>query len=467
MGCEVISMSFIFNGRNILVAGAGVTGIAVAKVLATKGAHIDFVDEKQQEVRDFKILSPDSIDVNAYSAIVVSPGWKPNHPIIVNAVKADIPIWNEIDLAWLISREITPQQKWLALTGTNGKTTTVEMTTAMLQSAGLKAIACGNVGETVIDAVVNAEPYDYLVLELSSFQLHWMQEAKFTSVAILNLADDHLDWHGSFENYCSAKFSLLEHTDIAILNAGDNEVARRAQIWQGRKIFYSLETPAAGELGIVEDLLIDRAFVHNPQEASMNAQISDIQPTLPHSVSNALAAAGLALSVGVSYEDIQKALIGFHPGRHRIEVVLNEDEISWIDDSKATNPHAAAASIMSHLSVIWVAGGLAKGADMNSFIDRVKTRLKAAILIGEDRGIIEAALHKFAPEIPIVKVDSDSIKGSSSNELMEKVVEVAKEFAKPGDTVLMAPACASMDQFISYADRGDRFALAVKKLVQK
>ena len=467
MGCEVISMSFIFNGRNILVAGAGVTGIAVAKVLATKGAHIDFVDEKQQEVRDFKILSPDSIDVNAYSAIVVSPGWKPNHPIIVNAVKADIPIWNEIDLAWLISREITPQQKWLALTGTNGKTTTVEMTTAMLQSAGLKAIACGNVGETVIDAVVNAEPYDYLVLELSSFQLHWMQEAKFTSVAILNLADDHLDWHGSFENYCSAKFSLLEHTDIAILNAGDNEVARRAQIWQGRKIFYSLETPAAGELGIVEDLLIDRAFVHNPQEASMIAQISDIQPTLPHSVSNALAAAGLALSVGVSYENIQKALIGFHPGRHRIEVVLDEDEISWIDDSKATNPHAAAASIMSHLSVIWVAGGLAKGADMNSFIDRVKTRLKAAILIGEDRGIIEAALHKFAPEIPIVKVDSDSIKGSSSNELMEKVVEVAKEFAKPGDTVLMAPACASMDQFISYADRGDRFALAVKKLVQK
>jgi UDP-N-acetylmuramoylalanine--D-glutamate ligase len=467
MGCEVISMSFIFNGRNILVAGAGVTGIAVAKVLATKGAHIDFVDENQKETLDFKVLSPDSIDVNAYSAIVVSPGWKPNHPIIVNAAKADIPLWNEIDLAWMISREITPQQKWLALTGTNGKTTTVEMTTAMLQSAGLRAIACGNVGETVIDAVVNAEPYDYLVLELSSFQLHWMQEAKFTSVAILNLADDHLDWHGSFENYCSAKFSLLQHTDIAILNAGDNEVARRAQIWQGRKIFYSLDTPAAGELGIVEDLLIDRAFVHNPQEASMIAQINDIQPTLPHSVSNALAAAGLALSVGVSYENIQKALIGFHPGRHRIEVVLDEDEILWIDDSKATNPHAAAASIMSHLSVIWVAGGLAKGADMNSFIDRVKTRLKAAILIGEDRGIIEAALHKFAPEIPIVKVDSDSIRGGSSNELMEKVVEVAKEFAKPGDTVLMAPACASMDQFISYADRGDRFAFAVKKLVQK
>jgi UDP-N-acetylmuramoylalanine--D-glutamate ligase len=123
--------------------------------------------------------------------------------------------------------------------------------------------------------------------------------------------------------------------------------------------------------------------------------------------------------------------------------------------------------LLSNFKVIWIAGGLAKGASMGELVKRCASRIKAVILIGEDRGIIEAALHKFAPEIPIVKVDSDSIKGSSSNELMEKVVEVAKEFAKPGDTVLMAPACASMDQFISYADRGDRFALAVKKLVQK
>jgi UDP-N-acetylmuramoylalanine--D-glutamate ligase len=467
MGCEVNFMMLNLTGKNILVAGGGVTGRAVAKVLAEKGAYIEIVDDNENLAVDYKVLSPGSIEVKKYFAIVVSPGWKPTHPVVLAAIESGIPIWNEIDLAWEISREISPQQKWLALTGTNGKTTTVEMAVAMLQSAGLKAAACGNVGDTVIDAVVNTEPFDYLILELSSFQLHWMREAKFSSVAILNLAEDHLDWHGSFENYCNAKFSLLGHSEIAILNADDSEVERRAHLWSGQKVFFTLETPAAGELGVVEDLLIDRAFVQNPQEASMIAQINDIQPTLPHSVSNALAAAGLALSVGVSYQDIQKALVGFHPGRHRIEVILREDEISWIDDSKATNPHAAGASIMSHLSVIWVAGGLAKGAEMNSLINRVKSRVKAAILIGEDRGLIEAALHKFAPEIPIVKVDSDFAKGDASNDLMEKVVEAAKMFAEPGDTILMAPACASMDQFVSYADRGDRFASAVKKLVKK
>ena len=459
-------MAFIFDGKKVLVAGGGVTGSAVAKTLASRGASIVIVDENQDLDLEFTVLAPSLIKIKDYFAVVVSPGWKPTHPIVIAAVESGIQIWNEIDLAWAISREISPQQKWMAITGTNGKTTTVEMAVAMLQSAGLSAAACGNVGDTVIDAVIHNEPFDYLILELSSFQLHWMQHASFTSIAILNLADVHLDWHGSFDNYCRAKFSLLNHSDIAVLNADDSEVMQRARSWAGKKIFFTLETPAAGELGVVEDLLVDRAFIRDPHEASMIAQINDIQPTLPHSVSNALAAAGLALSVGVSYADIQKALIGFHPGRHRIEVVLREDEISWIDDSKATNPHAAAASIMSHLSVIWIAGGLAKGADMNSLIDRVKSRVKAAILIGDDRALIEAALHKLAPKIPIVKVDTDFPKGDPSNDLMEKVVGVAKTFAEPGDTVLMAPACASMDQFISYADRGDRFASAVKKLVK-
>jgi len=459
-------MTYIFTGKKILVAGGGVTGTAVARALASRGASIIIVDENQHLDIDFTVLAPSSIDIKDYYAVVVSPGWKPTHPIVVAAIESGMQIWNEIDLAWEISREISPQQKWLALTGTNGKTTTVEMAASMLQSAGLRAAACGNVGDTVIDAVIHSDSFDYLILELSSFQLHWMQHAKFTSIAILNLADDHLDWHGSFDNYCRAKFSLLEHAEVAILNADDSEVMQRAHSWPGQKIFFTLETPGVGELGVVEDLLVDRAFVRDPQEASMIAQLNDIQPTLPHSVSNALAAAGLALSVGVSHQDIQKALIAFHPGRHRIEVVLSEDEISWIDDSKATNPHAAAASIMSHLSVIWIAGGMAKGADMNSLIDRVKSRLKAAILIGEDRALIETALHNLAPKIPIIKVDTDFPKSGPSNDLMEKVVEAAKVLAEPGDTVLMAPACASMDQFVSYADRGDRFATAVKKLVK-
>ena len=459
-------MSLNFAGKNILIAGGGVTGSSVAKALSARGSMVVIVDDNPRVTSEYRVIAPNLVVMTDYSAIVVSPGWKASHPIIVGAMASGIEIWNEIDIAWSIAREIAPHQKWLALTGTNGKTTTVEMAAAMLQSAGMKAIACGNVGDTVIDAVTSDDPIDYLILELSSFQLHWMSQAHFLSVAILNLADDHVDWHGSFDDYCNAKLSILARADIAILNGDDFEVTTRTQSWHGRKIFFSLNTPAPGELGVVENLLIDRAFVLDPQEASMIAQINDIQPTLPHSVANALAAAALARSVGVTYKDIQNALINFHPRRHRIETVLQADGVTWINDSKATNPHAAAASIMSHLSVIWIAGGLAKGAEMSKLVQRSQARISAVILIGTDRDLIEAALLQFAPDIPVIKIDSEYKKGDASNDLMEKVVEAAKILAKPGDTVLMAPACASMDQFNSYSDRGDRFAAAVKKLVK-
>ncbi|MSO42905.1 MAG: UDP-N-acetylmuramoyl-L-alanine--D-glutamate ligase [Candidatus Planktophila sp.] len=459
-------MPLNFAGRRVLVAGGGVTGTSVAQFLASQGAMVVIVDENPNLKTDFTVLAPQSVVVRDYSAVVLSPGWKESHPIVAACIAAGIEILNEIDVAWNIAQEIAPYQKWLALTGTNGKTTTVEMAAAMLQRAGLKAVACGNVGETVIDAVTHRDAFDYLILELSSFQLHWMKTAHFVSSAILNITEDHLDWHGGFDAYCDAKLSLLERSDMAILNRDDSEIIKRAKKWDGRKIFFSLDTPAPGELGVVENLLIDRAFVGDPQEAQMIAQLSDIQPTLPHSVSNALAAAGLARSIGVSYTDIQSALIDFHPGRHRIETILSAGGVSWVDDSKATNPHAAAASILSHLSVIWVAGGLAKGADMDGLVERAKDRIKAVILIGSDRDLIEAAFLKYAPNTPRIKIDADHVKGGVSNALMESVVTAAQGFATSGDTVLMAPACASMDQFISYADRGDRFAAAVKKLVE-
>ena len=458
-------MSLNFAGRTVLVAGGGVTGSSVARFLATEGAKVTIVDENPNLKTEFTLLAPQSVEVSQYSAVVISPGWKESHPLIAACIAAGIEILNEIDIAWSIAQERSPHQKWLALTGTNGKTTTVEMAAAMFQRAGLKAVACGNVGDTVIDAVTHKDSFDYLIIELSSFQLHWMKSAHFVSSAILNIAEDHLDWHGGFDAYCDAKLSLLRHSDMAILNGDDGEIVKRAHTWKGRKVFFSLDTPSPGELGLVENLLIDRAFVSDPQEAQMIAQINDIVPTLPHSVSNALAASGLARSVGVSYLDIQGALIDFHPGRHRIETIASAQGISWIDDSKATNPHAAAASILSHLSVIWIAGGLAKGADMKALVERTKDRIKAVILIGADRDLIEAAFLKFAPDTPRIKIDADYIKGGESNALMENVVTAAKGFAAPGDTVLMAPACASMDQFISYADRGDRFAAAVKKLV--
>jgi UDP-N-acetylmuramoylalanine--D-glutamate ligase len=469
-GCDESPMSFSRDlpNKKILVLGAGVTGVASARALTARGAEVTLVDETVTSDTEFSISKPSAVNVSAFDFVLISPGWKESHPLIQQARAAQISLLNEIDLAWALKEERAPGQKWLALTGTNGKTTTVEMTAAALRAGGFHAVACGNVGKTVIECVESNETYDVLVLELSSFQLHWLQRAEFVAAAILNIADDHTDWHGDFENYAQAKLSILDRSMTAILNGDDKEVVTRTTHWNGRKVFYSLDTPGPGEIGVVEELLVDRAFVADPQEASMFAEVVDVKPTVPHNVSNALAAAGLARTVGVSHEAIGKALSEFTLGRHRIEVIAQDKGITWIDDSKATNPHAATASILSALSVIWIAGGLAKGADVNALIARAHPRIKAAILIGTDRELFAKALSEHAPHVKVIEIDppSDYQRGGSSNSFMDAIVATAQSLAVEGDSVLLAPSCASMDQFISYADRGDRFADAVRKALR-
>jgi UDP-N-acetylmuramoylalanine--D-glutamate ligase len=455
-------MSTDFAHKNILVLGAGVTGKSVARFLESRGANITLVDDNAEGA-----TKPADVKLDQFTAVVISPGWRQDHPLVSQILNSTIELLNEIDIAWQLRAEKAPNQKWIAVTGTNGKTTTVEMTAAIVKAAGIKAVACGNVGDTVIDAVDRDDPYEVLVLELSSFQLHWAKEANFAAAAILNIADDHLDWHGSFEAYADAKFSILDRTDVAILNADDGAVVTRANRFTDRKVFFSLNTPAPGEIGVVEELLVDRAFVADPQQASMICELVDIVPTVPHNVSNALAAAALARAIDVPHEAIQKALREFRPGRHRIETVLEKDGVIWIDDSKATNPHAAAASLMSHLSVVWVAGGLAKGADMETLIQRCAPRIKTALLIGTDRALIEKALIDHAPQIQriLIETPADYLRGGESNSLMEAIITEAAKHVSSGDAVLLAPACASMDQFISYDDRGNRFAAAVRKVI--
>ena len=452
-------------GLRICVAGAGVTGLAVARSLVRRGVEVTLIDEKITSNESFSVSHPDAISLSDFDRLLISPGWKENHPVIMAARAAQVPIINEIDYAWSVKK---PAQKWISLTGTNGKTSTVELTAQMLRAGGVSAKACGNVGTTVIDSVESSEDYQFLVLELSSFQLHWMEDAAFTAAAILNIAQDHIDWHGTFDAYADDKVSILDRATTAILNGEDGEIVSRVAHWQGQKVFFTLDTPGPGELGIVEELLVDRAFVSNPQEAAMIAELIEVQPTVPHSVSNALAASGLALSAGVSHEAIRSAIAAFTPGRHRIEKVLEKNGINWIDDSKATNPHAASASIMSALSVVWIAGGLAKGAVMGELVERIKARVRIAILIGEDRDLIANELRQRAPHIQIELVNAPAgySKGGADNSLMEEVVRVAHAKAISGDTVLLAPACASMDQFLSYSDRGDRFKRAVEKVVR-
>ena len=448
-----------FSGKQVLILGGGVTGNAVAKIIEELGASIKIADEKEViGFQSFPIDVADNLeDLRSFDLAVVSPGWKPSHPLIKAVQAAGVELTNEIDIAWQLKKLHRPNQKWVAITGTNGKTSTTELAAAMISASGISASACGNVGTTVIESIFSETEFQVLVIELSSFQIHWMQDPEFVAGAILNIADDHTDWHGSFEAYTQAKVKLLNYVGIGILNGQDQHLFNSTAKWPGKKIFFSLDTPAPGDLGLVEELLVDRAFTKNPNEAGAICELTEIQPTVPHAVLNTLAAAAIARSVGADLDSIRSAIKNFKPGRHRIELVIESNGVKWINDSKATNPHAAQASLLATTSAIWIAGGMAKGASFQELINRCKDRIKSAILIGVDRDLIATELQKNG--IEYFKVDA-----SENQSVMEAAVNKAKELATEGDTVLMAPACASMDQFKNYSDRGDQFAEAVKKL---
>ena len=446
-------MNFVesLSGKKCLVIGAGVTGKAVASALSGFQATAILFDENPKSHEGVVSKIPDGIDL-----AIVSPGWRMDHPVFEKLKKSGVEILSEIDFAWMVKQVVAPKQKWVGLTGTNGKTTTIKMVETIFKSANINGAACGNVGQTVIESVLNQKRFDFLALELSSFQIQWSQYPEYESVALLNIAEDHIDWHGSFDNYAKAKLKLINQSRKAIANKSDKELATR--IKDQSVTWFSLDTPKPGELGLVENLLIDRAFSPTPAEANEISEIVDITPTVPHNVLNALAAAALCLSIGITYESIKAGLQNFSTDHHRMEVVLNKDEITWVDDSKATNPHAAIASLQSYFNVIWIAGGLAKGASMDELVIRTAERIKSVILIGQDREIIAQAFTKHAPTIELIRVDQIS----DAKQLMVEVVDKAKSIAKAGDTVLLAPACASMDQFDSYVQRGQLFSQAVK-----
>lgn len=449
-------MNFVQSlaGKNCLVIGAGVTGMACQEALVNFGANSKLFDEKVKAGADIVNEIPSGVEL-----AIISPGWRDDHLVISKLRSDGVEILSEIDFAWKVKQVLAPSQKWIALTGTNGKTTTIKMVESIFKAAKINGAACGNVGETVIASVCAKKPLDYLAIELSSFQIHWSNLPKYESVVVLNIAEDHIDWHGSFEAYAQAKLKLLKHSNKVILNKSDSELSRRTS--SDLITWFSLDTPNAGELGVVENLLIDRAFSVSPSQANEIAELLDITPAVPHNVLNALAAAALALSIGIKYEDIKIGLKNFSPDHHRMELVLSKNEINWIDDSKATNPHAAAASLLSNFKVIWIAGGLAKGASMSDLVQRCASRIKSVILIGEDRELIAKAIEEYSPKIDVVRVNQLG----DAKTLMNDVVSAAIKLAQPGDTVLLAPACASMDQFDSYVQRGQLFAQAVKAQV--
>lgn len=466
----------------VLITGLGVTGEATARSLKKLGYSVEVYEERDDEKHRELANQLQALGVHVYfeqpekfpELVITSPGWKPQHPILLAALNSGARVMGEIEFAFFhyqneIAKKGGPKRYWIGITGTNGKTTTVGMTEEIFKAAGKSAIACGNVGTPVIEVLTSDQFFEFLIVELSSFQLHWTNTLQLDAAALLNIDDDHLDWHGDFPAYLEAKMKIFAGATHALINADDvrlhevtDSLARQREIST-----FTLQVPQYGQLGLVEDLLIDRAFTGSQSIATEVAELSDINPPAPHNVSNALAAAGLARAMGISPEAIRVGLRHFTPGHHRIERVVERDGVAWVNDSKATNPHAANASLAAYESVIWIAGGLAKGADIDKLVQRRHRQIRAAILIGTDRNLIKDSFEKYSPDTSLFLVDEDSnLDGvERSKQLMRDVVLAASRVAIPGDTVLLAPACASMDQFQSYAQRGEFFAEAARELV--
>ncbi|BAU82614.1 UDP-N-acetylmuramoylalanine--D-glutamate ligase [Streptomyces laurentii] len=473
MGIRKVSEQPVWQGKHVTVAGLGVSGVPAARALHARGAVVTVVndgdDERSRaqaaelEAAGITVRLGDGATLPAGTELIVTaPGWQPDKPLFQAAEAAGVEIWGDVELAWRLRGP--GAAPWLAVTGTNGKTTTVRMLASILRAAGLKTAAVGNIGVSLLDAVLGDEPYDVLAVELSSYQLHWAPSLRAHSAAVLNLAPDHLDWHGSMEAYAADKGRIYEGNTVAcVYNTADpvtEELVREADVEEGcRAIGFTLGTPGPSQLGVVEGILVDRAFVENRQKNAQElAEVSDVQPPAPHNIANALAAAALARAYGVPPQAVRDGLRAFRPDPHRIELVEEIEGVAYVDDSKATNTHATEASLAAYDPIVWIAGGLAKGASFDELVQASAKRLRGVVLMGRDRGLIREALARHAPEVPVVDLDR------TDTGAMSAAVQEAAALARPGDTVLLAPACASMDMFTNYNKRGEAFADAVRSL---
>ena len=449
MNIDRLNRTSDWSGVRVVVAGFGVSGFAAADNLLFLGATVTALDdttstEKAEKAQLLETLGatirlepgatatlPDDVDL-----VVPSPGWRPDAPLLAQAVARDVPVWGEVELAWRL-RDPAHATPWLAVTGTNGKTTTVQMLHAILTAAGLRAAAVGNVGLPIVEAVMEPEPYDVLAVELSSFQLHYTHSMAAESAVVLNVAEDHLDWYDDdpadlpgamtgMQKYAADKARVYAGVQRAcVYNRAEpatEEMVREADVVEGaRAVGITLGMPAAGDLGVVEDLLVDRAFIEErATSAAELCTLGDLASPAPHFVANALAAAALARAHGVSQQAVRDGLRAFRPG------------------------------------------GLAKGARFDDLVVAVRERLRGVVLLGRDRQVVADALSRHAPDVPVIDVGADE-----TGDPMERVVDAAAGLARSGCTVLLAPGCASMDMFTNYGARGDAFAAAVHRRIAR
>lgn len=466
-----------WSGLNVAVLGLGKTGFSVADTLTELGCNVTvYAKSATFEYRELLsvieaklVLSDDATVMDGENLkvdfAVVSPGFLPNHSMVMAFKNANVPIYTDVDLAWRLRDKTTRVAKWITITGTNGKTSTTELTAMMLHKAGYLVAPCGNIGTPILDAIRDPEGFDYLVVELSSFQLHYLHQIEAEASAFLNLAEDHLDWHGGMEPYFLDKSKVFAGTKTAIIyNSGDAktlEAAENAQVIEGcRAVSFTIGIPSRSSVGFVEEFLVDRAFIADRDNAALELatteDLAKIGVISTHLMANVAAASALARAVGCGPEAVQEGIRNFRLAPHRIQRIAEHGGVLYFDDSKATNAHAAAASLGAFESVVWIVGGLSKGIDLTPLIKKFGPKIRGAVIIGADTQLVQSLFEKHLPLTPLRVVTGQAV--------MQDAVFFANELASPGDVVLLAPAAASMDQFKDYSERGLNYQEAVRKM---
>jgi UDP-N-acetylmuramoylalanine--D-glutamate ligase len=516
-------------GRHVLVTGLGVSGRSAARALLGLGARVTVVDGRDGDGERAAASEIENAGARVRlgdaetpppgfppDLVITSPGWRPDQPLLVAAADSGVPIGSEVDLASTLARSqlrsrpsgYLGEAPWLGVTGTNGKTTTVGMLASILAAAGYRAVAAGNVGLPLVDAVLADPPYDVIVAELSSFQLYWTSRLNLDIGCLLNVADDHLDWHGSFTAYATAKAKILDASAEGLVNDDDPTAAamldrshendpcphsfsitRRADFCVEGGALLDFSTgpdsdepagaatrdrepfaPDAPQLAVPGLDPASRSLPSHPSGGFELASVADVPLPGPHNLANALAAAAMARLLALDGEHpvraaaVRAGLRAYRPGGHRGAVVAQVDGVDYVDDSKATNPHAAAASLAAHDRVIWIAGGLLKDADPDELVAAAAARFRGVVLLGVERAVLRASVARHAPDVPLIEAGAGETDVMDGTAVMREAVVAASRLAQPGDVVLLAPAAASMDQFRDYAARGAAFAEAARRI---
>lgn len=447
------------ENKNVLVIGLGVTGLSAVKALESLGADISIYDSKtKEELRTF-IDGIDNIKTNLYlegsypdmdkiDLILKSPGVPPNMDILIEAKNKEIQIITDIELYY----RLKSGKNILAITGTNGKTTTTKLTGEIFNKAGKKAYTVGNIGVGILDILSNSQEEDMVIVEASSYQLEHTIDFKPHIGVIINITPDHLDWHEGFENYINAKKKILinqDSSDYTILNYDDKILRSMGKDLRSNLIWFSVEEKLDQGAFIEDGWIVYR----EEDETKRIMSLDKIQIPGKHNLENILAAFSIAYIMGLDIEEISKAIEEFKGVEHRIEYVDKKKEIFFYNDSKGTNPDSTIKAIEAlDRDIILIAGGYDKGSEYNELISSFKGRVKELVLLGQTREKIrDAALNNDYRNLHLV-------------DNMKEAVQLSYKLGEEGDKILLSPACASWGMYPNFEERGKDFKKIVKDL---